>query len=118
MSKQKMDRVSRTIAAIERLYQDLTADERREVERRLLECRWFGCDIKTGRTIDRIRAWWLERKHSQRSRKATPENQVRGEAQAKEKEEKSWEQLYMDHPDEEPEAVRSRVRRERKRRQT
>jgi hypothetical protein len=111
MSNQENGPVDDAFAVILRAYESLSEDERREVLWRLLEVPSVGCDIKSALSVARFKIHWLTKKYFRRSRKATPGNQARDEAIWQEKQKKSWNQLYIDHPGEERAKLRSAYRR-------
>jgi hypothetical protein len=115
-------RVDDAIAVIQRMYCELTVEERRELDERLLGSAWFGSKIKWLIYQDQFTIRDLAVQHSKRSRNATAEDEARDEALAAEKKTKTWSQMFADHPEIEPETLRSRVRqaqdREERRRRT
>lgn len=74
-----------------------------------------ACDESIRALVFMAEAHLLEKKERNRCRKPTPENAARDEALRKEKTTKTWKQLFMDHPEEEPARLRSAVRRAKKR---
>jgi hypothetical protein len=113
--KKQVDRSDEAVNAIRAIFNELTPKERRELETRLFEAPWFATDIKLTILFHAATSAHFQAKDSHRSRKATPENVARDTALMEEKERKSWGQLFMDHPGEDPARLRSAYRRARKR---
>jgi hypothetical protein len=79
MSEQKIDRVSPIVAAILRLCQPLTEDERRKVAWQLLGHPEFGCDITIKMFLYAARAEVEAAKNIRRSRPPSKEIQERND---------------------------------------
>jgi hypothetical protein len=80
MSRKRPDPVGSALEAIERAYEPLSPDQRRELDNRLLDADWFGHEIKIKMFLSVARAETEAAKNSRRSRPPSKQIQARNDA--------------------------------------
>jgi hypothetical protein len=120
MSRRKLS-VGTAFVKIERIYSGLEQHERRELDEKLLECRWFGCHMKLVMFLPIAELAVLKKKDSHRSRQPSERTRERNDDMLAERESEQPYKSYLKiakNRDMNEQTVRSGIKEAKKRRET